>query len=57
MGILGYADDILLLAPSEEILQEMLNTCNDYAVSYNLNFSTDPNPRKVSMYGLLQKYR
>ena len=46
MGICGYSDDNLLLAPSLEALQEMLKTCEEYAASHNLKFSTDPNPRK-----------
>ena len=46
LGILGYADDNLLLAPSKEALQEMLNTCDSFAKDHNLQFSTDPKPQK-----------
>ena len=45
-GIQGYSDDSLLLAPSLEALQEMIKTCESYASSHNLRFSTDPDPRK-----------
>ena len=45
-GILGYSDDNWLLAPSLAALQDMLRTCEEYARSHNLKFSTDPNPSK-----------
>ena len=45
-GILGYSDDSLLLAPSLDALQEMIKTCEDYAKSHNLCFSTDKDPNK-----------
>ena len=45
-GIFGYSDDNFLLAPSLAGLQEMLNTCEEYALSHNLKFSTDPQPKK-----------
>ena len=45
-GIFGYSDDNLLLAPSLEALQEMLETCENYALEHNLKFSTDANPVK-----------
>ena len=46
LGILGYADDNLLLAPSRHALQEMLETCENYAKEHNLQFSTNENPAK-----------
>ena len=46
LGILGYSDDSLLLAPSLDALQEMLKVCEEYANSHNLRFSTDKNPAK-----------
>ena len=46
LGILGYADDNLLLAPSRQALQEMLETCENYAKEHNLQFSTNENPVK-----------
>ena len=42
LGIVGYSDDNLLLAPSLDALQELLQTCEEYAAVHNLKFSTDP---------------
>ena len=59
MGICGYSDDNLLLAPSLDSLQEMLKTCEEYAASHNLHFSTHPNPRlsKTRTLAFLRKDR
>ena len=46
MGIFGYSDDNLLVAPSKDSLQEMLKTCEEYASEHNLKFSTHINPTK-----------
>ena len=46
VGILGYADDLLLLSPTIDGLQSMFNTCEDYAKTHNLSFSTHANPTK-----------
>jgi endonuclease/exonuclease/phosphatase family metal-dependent hydrolase len=45
-GILGYADDILLLSPTLDGLQDMVNTCSTYANTHNLSFSTNTNTAK-----------
>ena len=45
-GVVGYADDLLLLAPSRSGMEKMLTLCEDYAVQNNLEFSTDPDPKK-----------
>ena len=45
-GCLGYADDLILLAPNREVLQRMLDICQQYASEHNLVFSTDPVPAK-----------
>ena len=45
-GALGYADDLILLAPNREVLQSMLVVCQSYAREHNLVFSTDPVPSK-----------
>ena len=45
-GIIGYSDDMLLVAPSIDALQEMVSTCEEYAKEHNLQFSTDANPSK-----------
>ena len=46
MGIFGYSDDNLLVAPSKDSLQEMLKTCEEYASEHNLKFSTNIDPKK-----------
>ena len=45
-GAVGFCDDILLLAPTRDGMQVMLNTCESFALRNNLQFSTDPNPAK-----------
>ena len=59
VGILGYADDLLILAPSLDALQEMITTCENYAKSLNLTFSTHVNPKKckTKCIALLNKER
>ena len=42
VGIVAYADDLLLLSPTINGLQEMTKTCEDYGNTHNLTFSTDP---------------
>ena len=42
VGAAGYADDLILLAPSRTAMQQMLNVCIAYAVQHNLQFSTNP---------------
>ena len=46
MGIFGYSDDNLLIAPSLDSLQEMVKTCEEYASEHNLKFSTHVDPVK-----------
>ena len=46
MGAVGFCNDILLLAPTRDGMQLMLNTCESFALRNNLQFSTDPNPAK-----------
>ena len=46
VGILGYADDLLLLAPSHDALQEMITNCGKFAKELNLSFSVYDDPRK-----------
>jgi hypothetical protein len=46
VGIAVYADDIVLLSPSQDGLQHMINECSEYASQYNLKFSTNDNPVK-----------
>ena len=44
VGAAGYADDLILLAPSRTAMQYMLKACDRYAEEFNLQFSTDPVP-------------
>ena len=41
IGIVGYADDIILLAPNRLAAQRMLKICEEFADEYNIRFSTD----------------
>ena len=55
-GAVGYADDLLLLAPSRSAMEKLLGICESYAEENNLEFSTDPDPEKskskcISMQG------
>ncbi|MEO2160307.1 MAG: reverse transcriptase domain-containing protein, partial [bacterium] len=45
-GILGYADDLFLLSPTLDGLQDMVKTCGSFAKMHNLSFSTNSNPSK-----------
>ena len=53
MGIFGYSDDNLLVAPSLDSLQEMLKTCELFAASsvkvqvLGYIFDWDPGIRKM----------
>ena len=46
VGAAGYADDLILLAPSRSAMKTMLKTCEEFAEVHNLKFSTDPEPAK-----------
>jgi hypothetical protein len=46
LGAAGFADDIILLAPPRGAMDIMLAVCEEFARENNLNFSTDPEPRK-----------
>ena len=45
-GAACFADDLFLLAPSRTAAVMMLETCEQYALQHNLQFSSDPNPAK-----------
>ena len=46
VGIIVYADDIVLLSPSIDGLQEMINTCSGFAGKHNFSFSTHEDQKK-----------
>ena len=46
MGSVGFCDDLLLLAPTRDGMQVMIDTCERFANKFNLKFSTDPDPSK-----------
>ena len=46
LGAAGFADDIVLLAPSRGAMEIMLATCEKFAAENNLKFSTDIDPKK-----------
>lgn len=46
VGITVYADDIVLLSPPLDGLQNKVDTCSTYAKQYHLTFSTNKNPTK-----------
>ena len=52
-NIFGYSDNNWILAPSLGVLEDMLQTCEKYAATHNLKFSTDPNPSKWKPNNLL----
>ena len=40
-----FADDLVLLSPTKDALQQQLHICQEYAAKHNLSFSTDPDPK------------
>ena len=45
-GMLGYADDIMLISPTIDGLQDMINKCSNYMTEHNLAFSTNSDAKK-----------
>ena len=45
-GACGYADDLILLAPNRQVLQQMVSVFESYGIAHNLVFFTDPVPEK-----------
>ena len=43
---MGYADDLLLPAPSRTAMQMMFQACEEFGTRNNLLFSTDPGQLK-----------
>ena len=46
VGVVGFADDLLLLAPSRQAAQLMLHTCEAFAEANNIQFSTHEEPSR-----------
>ena len=46
VGVVGYCDDLLLLAPNREAAQIMLKICEEFAEESNIKFSTDTDPTR-----------
>ena len=46
MGVMAYADDLVLLAPNRAAADQMLSLCESWAAENNVQFSTDPDPKK-----------
>jgi hypothetical protein len=46
VGIVGYANDLLMLAPSKNAAQLMLRVCEKFTGENNIRFSTEPDPRR-----------
>ena len=46
MGVVAYADDILLHASNRKAAQIMLSICERFAEDNNIRFSTHPEPSK-----------
>ena len=44
LGIVAYCDDFLLLSPTRNGLQNLLQLCEKYAEDHNISFSTNPDP-------------
>ena len=46
MGIACFADDVILVAPCHQAMQLMLGEVENFAMEYNIQFSTDPVPQR-----------
>ncbi len=58
-GMLGYADDVMLISPTIDGLQDMIKNCTSYMKEHNLTFSTnsDPNKCKTKCMAFTKKER
>ena len=52
-GVLGYADDLLLLSASRSGLQAMVSICEKFAMDMGLKFSTNKDPKKSKTKGIV----
>ena len=46
VGACAYADDLLCMAPTRNMLRKMVTVCENYGQTHNMVFSTDPVPSK-----------
>ena len=46
VGVVGYADDLILLAPSRHAAQIMLQKCEKFCMENNIQFSTHEDPSR-----------
>ena len=46
LGVMAYADDLVLIAPNRAAAVQMLGACEAWAEDYNVHFSTDMDPSK-----------
>ena len=53
VGVVGYADDLILLAPNRQAAQLMLQSCEKFCTTNNIQFSTHEDPshsKRKSIY-------
>ena len=43
VGALGYADDLVLMSPSRNGLQKMLQNCEEFGEEYNVVYNSKKN--------------
>ena len=46
VGVFGYADDIVMLSPSLEGLQRMVDICKKFCDTHGIKISVDRDPKK-----------
>ena len=46
-------DDLFLISPSRQGLQNMLNLASKYVAEHNITFSTNPDPSKSKTKGIV----
>lgn len=46
LGVMAYADDLVLVAPNRAAAAQMLGVCEAWAGESNVHFSTDDDPKK-----------
>ena len=56
LSLLLYADDVVLIAPSETSLQRMLNVMNDWCTDKNILFSYEQKNKLINYVCVLAKY-